>query len=125
MTSVSAGHIMLTPTQLVESGRPQRESNPGPPHQESRALPTELPRPLSRLAERTCSPGPILPFVTPAVVTSIPGPGQACAGRARALLPGSPLTGGGSPRKSNSPGSRKLCEALSKKKKKVYFINKN
>ena len=39
MTSVSAGHIILTPTQPVESGRPQRESNPGPPHQESRALP--------------------------------------------------------------------------------------
>ena len=45
MTSVSAGHIILTPTQTVGSGRPQRESNPGPPHQESRALPTELPRP--------------------------------------------------------------------------------
>ena len=45
MTSVSAGHIILTPTQPVGSGRPQRESNPGPPHQESRALPTELPHP--------------------------------------------------------------------------------
>ena len=45
MTSVSAGHIILTPTQPVGSWRPQRESNPGPPHQESRALPTELPRP--------------------------------------------------------------------------------
>ena len=45
MTSVSAGHITLTPTQPVGSGRPQRESNPGPPHQESRALPTELPPP--------------------------------------------------------------------------------
>ena len=45
MTSVSAGHIILTPTQPVGSGRPQRESNPEPPHQESRALPTELPRP--------------------------------------------------------------------------------
>ena len=45
MPSVSAGHIILTPTQPVGSGRPQRESNPGPPHQESRALPTELPRP--------------------------------------------------------------------------------
>ena len=45
MTSVSAGDIILTPTQPVGSGRPQRESNPGPPHQESRALPTELPRP--------------------------------------------------------------------------------
>ena len=42
MTSVSAGHIILTLTQPVGSGRPQRESNPGPPHQESRALPTEL-----------------------------------------------------------------------------------
>ena len=41
MTSVSAGHIILTPTQPVGSGRPQRESNPEPPHQESRALPTE------------------------------------------------------------------------------------
>ena len=45
MTSVSAGHIILTPTQTVGSGRPQRGSNPGPPRQESRALPTELPRP--------------------------------------------------------------------------------
>ena len=42
MTSVSACHIILTPTQPVGSGRPQRGSNPGPPHQESRALPTEL-----------------------------------------------------------------------------------
>ena len=48
MTSVSAGHIILTPTQPVGSGRPQRESNPGPPDQESRALPTELPRPQVR-----------------------------------------------------------------------------
>ena len=47
MTSVSAGHIIQTPTQPVGSGRPQRESNPEPPHQESRALPTELPRPPS------------------------------------------------------------------------------
>ena len=45
MTSVSAGHIILTPTQPVGSGRPQRESNPGPPHQESHTLLTELPRP--------------------------------------------------------------------------------
>ena len=45
MTSGSAGHIILTPTQPVGSGRPQRESNPGSPHQESLALPTELPRP--------------------------------------------------------------------------------
>ena len=45
MTSVSAGHITLTSTQPVGSGRPQREWNPGPPHQESRALPTEPPRP--------------------------------------------------------------------------------
>ena len=45
MVSVSAGHIILTPTQPVGSGRPQRGPNPGPPHQESRALPTELPPP--------------------------------------------------------------------------------
>ena len=45
MTSVSAGHIILTPTQPVGSRRPQQESNPGPPHQESHALPTELTRP--------------------------------------------------------------------------------
>ena len=45
MTSVSVGHIILTPTQPVGSGRPQRESNLGP-HKESRALPTELPRPI-------------------------------------------------------------------------------
>ena len=49
MTSVSAGHIILTPTQPVGSGRPQRESNPVPPHQESRALPTELRRPRLNL----------------------------------------------------------------------------
>ena len=47
MTSVSAGHVILTPTQPVGSGQPQRESNPGPAHQESRALPTELLRPLA------------------------------------------------------------------------------
>ena len=40
---VTAGHIILTLTQPVESGWPQRESNPGLPHQESSALPTELP----------------------------------------------------------------------------------
>ena len=45
MTSVSAGHIILAPTQSVGGGRPQRESNPVPPHQESRDLPTELLRP--------------------------------------------------------------------------------
>ena len=45
MTSVSAGHIILTPTQPVGSGRPQRVSNTGPPNQESRALPTEPPPP--------------------------------------------------------------------------------
>ena len=45
MTSVSPGHIILTPTQPVGSGRPQLGSNPGPPDQELRALPTELPRP--------------------------------------------------------------------------------
>ena len=49
MTSVSAGHIILTPNQPVGSGWPQRRSNPGPPHHESRALPTELPRtPITR-----------------------------------------------------------------------------
>ena len=47
MTSVSAGHIILTPTQPVGSGRPQRESNPGPPYQESRALPQSY-RPLKK-----------------------------------------------------------------------------
>ena len=41
MISVSASHIILTLTQTVESG-PQQGLNPGPPHQESRALPTEL-----------------------------------------------------------------------------------
>ena len=46
MTSVSAGHIIQTPTQPVGSGRPQQESNPGPPHQESRALPQSYRAPL-------------------------------------------------------------------------------
>ena len=44
MTSVSAVHIILTPTQPVGSG-PQRGLNPGPDHQESRTLSTELPPP--------------------------------------------------------------------------------
>ena len=52
MTSVSAGHIILTPTQPVGSGQSQRGSNPRPPHQESRALPTELPRPPEEETER-------------------------------------------------------------------------
>ena len=52
MTSVAAGHIILTPTQPVGSGRPQWESNPGPPHQESRTLPTELPPSPLRDRER-------------------------------------------------------------------------
>ena len=52
MTSVSAGHIILTPTQPVGSGRPQRKSNPESPHQESRALPTELPPPPTPRDER-------------------------------------------------------------------------
>ena len=52
MTFVSAGHIILTPTQPVGSGWPQRDSNPGPPHQESRALPTELTRPRQRQKQR-------------------------------------------------------------------------
>ena len=43
MYSVSAGRI-LTPTQPVGSRRPQRESNPGPSHQESHILLTELPQ---------------------------------------------------------------------------------
>ena len=51
MTSVSAGHIILTPTQPVGSGRPQRESNPGAPHQESGALPTKPLRPLEEKEE--------------------------------------------------------------------------
>ena len=33
---------LYTPTQPIGSERPQRESNPGPPHQESHALLTEL-----------------------------------------------------------------------------------
>ena len=52
MTSISVGHIILTPTQPVGSGRPQRGSNLGPSDQESRALPTELPRPREREKER-------------------------------------------------------------------------
>ena len=40
MTSVSAGHIIQTPTQPVGSGRPQRESNPGVARSTA-----ELPRP--------------------------------------------------------------------------------
>ena len=42
MTSVSASHIILTQTQPVESGWLQPGLNPGPPHQGSPALSTEL-----------------------------------------------------------------------------------
>ena len=45
LTSVSAGHIILAPTQPVGSGRPQRGSKLRPPHLESHAITTELPRP--------------------------------------------------------------------------------
>ena len=45
MTSVSADHIILTPTQPIGRGRPQGP-NPGPPDQESRAIPTEQPLPV-------------------------------------------------------------------------------
>ena len=45
MTSVSASHITLTPTQPVGNRRPQRELNQGPPHQEWSALLTEIPPP--------------------------------------------------------------------------------
>ena len=38
MTSVSASHIILTPTQPEGSGLLQWESNPGPPHQESHSI---------------------------------------------------------------------------------------
>ena len=41
MTFISAGRIIRAPTQPVGSGRPQWESNPGLPHQETRTLPTE------------------------------------------------------------------------------------
>ena len=47
LISVSAGHIILTPTQPVGSGRPQRESNQRPPQQKSRAPLTQLLRPWS------------------------------------------------------------------------------
>ena len=74
MTSVSAGHIIQTPTQPVGSGRPQRESNPGPPHQESRALPQSYRAPLwkgrrkRKSTETTsttliCSPGTLYSFL--------------------------------------------------------------
>ena len=46
MTSVSAGHIILTLTQPVGSGRSLRETNPVSPHQESRALPLSYHAPL-------------------------------------------------------------------------------
>ena len=45
MTSVSAGYIILTQTQPVGCGNPERRSNPPPLRQESRALPTELSHP--------------------------------------------------------------------------------
>ena len=46
MTSLSASQIILTPTQPVGSGWPQREYNPEPPHQKSRTLPTDYRAPF-------------------------------------------------------------------------------
>ena len=63
MTSVSAGHIILTPTQPVGSWRPQRKSNSGPLDQESRALPTELQRPLSLFQQTHIQSGSIESFL--------------------------------------------------------------
>ena len=45
MTSVSAGHIILTPIQRVGGGWPQPELNPEPPHQESLYRLSNLPPP--------------------------------------------------------------------------------
>ena len=42
MTSVSAGHIILTPTQPVSSLRPEQGSNLIPSGEKSGAVPTEL-----------------------------------------------------------------------------------
>ena len=44
--------LSLTPTLPVASGQPQRGSNQRPPHQESHALPTELPRATIRERQR-------------------------------------------------------------------------
>ena len=43
MTSVSAGHIILTPKQPVGSGCQEQGSKPRLPDQMTRILPTELP----------------------------------------------------------------------------------
>ena len=71
MTSVSAGHIILTLIQPVRSGRPQQESNPGPLHQESCALPTELPLPTPPHSQLTTNLVLIAPnFLTPEKIPS-------------------------------------------------------
>ena len=49
--------LSRSPTQPVGTRRPHRESNIGPPHQESGALPTELPRALGLLYYRCYEPG--------------------------------------------------------------------
>ena len=49
MTAVSAGHIIVTPTQSVRRGCHLWGSKPRPSHQDSRALPTELPCPAKEL----------------------------------------------------------------------------
>ena len=41
MTSVSAGHIIITSNQSVRRGRPERRSKPRPPDKKSQALSTE------------------------------------------------------------------------------------
>ena len=48
---LSRSMIIQTPTQPVGSGRPQRESNTGPHHQESRALPQSYRAPTNKYSK--------------------------------------------------------------------------
>ena len=66
MTSVSSGHIILTPTQPVGSGRPQRGSNPAPPEGSTNGAPAP-PDILSMTYTLTFTATRYLPPYTPHV----------------------------------------------------------
>ena len=60
MSSVSAGHIILTLTKKVGSGRPKWGSKPRPPHEESHALlkrPPSISKQVSRCIWRKTDKG--------------------------------------------------------------------
>ena len=85
-----AGHIILT--QPVGSGRPQWQSNLGPPHQKSRTLPTELPHPPWLDLFLISSPEPWPPTHNPQTICSPKWQNQLQTDMPSEVLHGWPLT---------------------------------